>query len=381
MAHNLNPDRLDVYPLDLKVSYTFYSNFPNFTAWPGDFPARYKDINRHFYLRNLEGDTETQQIDHAKRLVNEIAEELYYISGCGLRKAVLKQNGKIVETFSYANFTPQSIASIFHGLKFIFHSPLYKVWMKDGNWQAFPLSKKEALAGGWELTNIPYRRTVSFTIPIIYNNSSDKPEDHQRFFDFDVIPYHGRRGRRRRGRRRNFSLPLIYDRQDLTYKRFINRFGLDGTLCFYNYRDIRYFTENDNDIQLELTGLSVPVEKLKNTSLSALARKPSDDTDFVYLIRMGRTKMYKIGISNDPEKRLDRLQTASPYKLKLLNIFPADNATAAEEKLHAVFHGQRKEGEWFSLTDEQRAVIEAIKAYREGRFRTDDPEVDISLLT
>ncbi len=362
MAHNLNPDRLYVYPLDLKVSYTFYSNLVG-------FGVRQKDINRHFYLRNLEGDTETQQIDHAKSLVNEIAEELYYISGCGLRKAVLKQNGKIVETFSYANFTPKANLPIHEAVKFKFNFSVYEI--KDGNQTKFELSKKQALADGWELTNIPGRGTVSFTIPIIRNISSDKPEDHQLFFD---VKYRGR------CRRRHY-FNLIYDRQDLTYKRFINRFGLDGTLCFHNRR---YFTENGNRIQLEHTGLSVSVPKLKNkqkASLSASARKPSDDTDFVYLIRMGRTKMYKIGISNDPEKRLDSLQTASPYKLKLLNIFPADNATAAEEKLHAVFHGQRKEGEWFSLTDEQRAVIEAIKAYREGRFRTDDPEVDISLLT
>lgn len=107
---------------------------------------------------------------------------------------------------------------------------------------------------------------------------------------------------------------------------------------------------------------------LTGTSKRQIASQPTDGTDYVYLIRMGRTKMYKIGKTNDPQGRLVSLQTASPYKLKLLHTFKADNASAAEESLHAKFHGVRLEGEWFKLTDAERDAIVSVKEYRDNCF-------------
>lgn len=53
----------------------------------------------------------------------------------------------------------------------------------------------------------------------------------------------------------------------------------------------------------------------------------------------------KIGNSTNPRKRLSDMQTASPYKLKLLKTIPGDYAE--EERLHKKFRGIRVNGEWF----------------------------------
>lgn len=83
---------------------------------------------------------------------------------------------------------------------------------------------------------------------------------------------------------------------------------------------------------------------------------------------MGQTKYYKIGKSNDPQGRLASLQTASPYKLKLLHVFKADNASAAEETLHHNFHNVRQNGEWFMLTDGQRDKLISIDGFVNKQF-------------
>ena len=90
---------------------------------------------------------------------------------------------------------------------------------------------------------------------------------------------------------------------------------------------------------------------------------------------MGRQKVYKIGKSNDPQGRLASLQSASPYKLKLYHTFRAENASAAEETLHVVFHSNRLEGEWFQLSDEQKKAVMTVVEFKEGQFHTDKGRV------
>jgi hypothetical protein len=146
----------------------------------------------------------------------------------------------------------------------------------------------------------------------------------------------------------------------------MNRFCADGNLAL---KDEKYWSKSCSPVRIE--GIRWPAYKPKKSVTprkSQLASQPQDSTDYVYLIRMGRTKLYKIGKSNDPHGRLASMQTASPYKLKIVHTFKADNATAAEESLHHKLHEFRKEGEWFNLSDEQRSAIASVTAYEEGHF-------------
>jgi hypothetical protein len=152
-----------------------------------------------------------------------------------------------------------------------------------------------------------------------------------------------------------------YNRDDQIFTRFTNRFFENGNLALGEER-----AWGETPLALQLKGTFWRRQKFgetKSPRRSNLANAPVDNTEYVYLIRMGRTKFYKIGKSNDPQNRLASMQTASPHKLKLLHTFKADNATAAEEALHAALHHHRQEGEWFKLSDEQRDTITSITAY------------------
>jgi hypothetical protein len=92
----------------------------------------------------------------------------------------------------------------------------------------------------------------------------------------------------------------------------------------------------------------------------------------VYIIHMGgdglTDDVYKIGISHAPGKRLQSLNTSSPFELELVHKFVADSAEEAEAKLHKKYKASRMSGEWFKLTPAQLAELKQIEEYRDGQF-------------
>ena len=77
---------------------------------------------------------------------------------------------------------------------------------------------------------------------------------------------------------------------------------------------------------------------------------------YTYLITNGRE--YKIGITTKtPQSRVVELQTGSPTKITISGYSYNINALAMERKLHEKFASKRLEGEWFSLNDDDVAII------------------------
>lgn len=85
-------------------------------------------------------------------------------------------------------------------------------------------------------------------------------------------------------------------------------------------------------------------EKQKATEQRKAAQK-------VYVISSGDA--VKIGISNNPEKRLQSLQTSNPNKLSLEACFDAEDAQMVEWKSHLALRANRLAGEWFSVSAER----------------------------
>lgn len=84
--------------------------------------------------------------------------------------------------------------------------------------------------------------------------------------------------------------------------------------------------------------------------------KYDDAPRYLYIIRCGRSKYYKIGVTNDLEKRLATHQTGCPYELKLICYSKADlddylgkEITYLEGFLHNNYSEFRVRGEWFEL--------------------------------
>lgn len=80
----------------------------------------------------------------------------------------------------------------------------------------------------------------------------------------------------------------------------------------------------------------------------------------VYFIQCGTHGPIKIGTARDIGSRMDTLQTASPYLLRLLTSIPGDHAV--ERDMHLRFAADRLHGEWFMPSAALVAFIEQIPA-------------------
>jgi len=59
--------------------------------------------------------------------------------------------------------------------------------------------------------------------------------------------------------------------------------------------------------------------------------------------------LVKIGRSSNCEKRLKQIQTACPYRLRLVDKFTSSDAVGEEKAFHAQYSRFRLKGEWFLL--------------------------------
>ena len=86
---------------------------------------------------------------------------------------------------------------------------------------------------------------------------------------------------------------------------------------------------------------------------------------YVYFIANQRKTVVKIGIANNPQKRLKTFQTANHEELIILRILKVKNRTEAfqiETALHRKFIKHHIRGEWFKLN---RTIQYFIEDYRE----------------
>jgi hypothetical protein len=87
--------------------------------------------------------------------------------------------------------------------------------------------------------------------------------------------------------------------------------------------------------------------------------------NFIYVIG-GTEKPYKIGITNNPGRRLKNLQTGHPSKLRIHHVepIPDDQVRLIEQTIHKTINHKRLQGEWFDITLE-----DAIAEVKFARIR------------
>jgi hypothetical protein len=74
----------------------------------------------------------------------------------------------------------------------------------------------------------------------------------------------------------------------------------------------------------------------------------------VYMIRAGADGPVKIGVTNNPLRRLHALRTGHAESLRLIRVL--DGGESVEKALHARFAAHRKSGEWFGFAPEMLAA-------------------------
>lgn len=80
---------------------------------------------------------------------------------------------------------------------------------------------------------------------------------------------------------------------------------------------------------------------------------------YIYVIQEGEDGPIKIGVSNDPSRRLQELQTGNALDLRLLVKRPGIRKD--EVRLHHLLATHRMKGEWFEFCLPVQAVIEELK--------------------
>ena len=90
--------------------------------------------------------------------------------------------------------------------------------------------------------------------------------------------------------------------------------------------------------------------------------KKKEENNLVYLIQMGDTKYYKIGITKNINNRIKSLQTGNPLPLHTVTTIELGElymnlVKDLEKQLHLLFSYCRKCGEWFKFKNKEQDII------------------------
>jgi hypothetical protein len=85
------------------------------------------------------------------------------------------------------------------------------------------------------------------------------------------------------------------------------------------------------------------------------------EVGYVYLLKHGSRREYKIGRTNNPVRREGELGIQLPEKVEPVHYIKTDDPVGIENYWHARFASKRKEGEWFALSPQD---VRAFKKWR-----------------
>ncbi len=140
--------------------------------------------------------------------------------------------------------------------------------------------------------------------------------------------------------RNNYGFPSAS-----TFQRFGEKPELAMALIVYCKKIGGY--EHVIDICKPITKLKKRKTNKTNTNLET--ENKNTEEGYVYLIQFGTE--YKIGTSNNVERRFRQLKTQMPYDGKIIHTITTGDPLGIEAYWHKYYDSKRLKGEWFKLTN------------------------------
>jgi hypothetical protein len=100
-----------------------------------------------------------------------------------------------------------------------------------------------------------------------------------------------------------------------------------------------------------------------------MAKREPPEFRYVYFIESESLGMVKIGLADNPRRRLRELQVGSPDKLNLRGVLLLDDAPGYEASMHLRFAEERSHGEWFRKTDRLEEFMVGLMDPEEDRIK------------
>lgn len=91
---------------------------------------------------------------------------------------------------------------------------------------------------------------------------------------------------------------------------------------------------------------------------------------YLYIMKTSGQDLYKIGVSKNPEERLDSLQTGNGEELELVFKFKTNYDFKLETNLHNSYKTNRTIGEWFQFTPAQLEDVKRRCEIVEATFKS-----------
>lgn len=103
-------------------------------------------------------------------------------------------------------------------------------------------------------------------------------------------------------------------------------------------------------------------ERGRNAAFEERDRTGQFEVGYVYLLRHGTRREFKIGRTNNPIRREGEIGVELPQKLEPIHVITTDDPVGIEAYWHRRFAGKRLKNEWFALSP---VDVRAFKRWRE----------------
>lgn len=118
--------------------------------------------------------------------------------------------------------------------------------------------------------------------------------------------------------------------------------------------------------QIERFYLSVPSEEIERRNKERLRKQAKEEerqrtmpSGYVYILQ-AENGCYKIGRTNNMEKRIKAIRRDYPLNITVLHYFPCKDMISTETALHRRFADNRLQGDWFRLDASQAAWLVSL---------------------